>query len=384
MKTKILLFSLAVCVSYGTAWSQTSYGNLIGANGPLGTAGLNGGITNSYFGHEAGLDNVGAWNTFIGHRSGRLNSNGVNNTFLGYNSGHNNTTGNNNTFLGGGSGFNNIDSDDNTFVGYRSGYHNTNGDFNLFLGHSSGFNNTIGDDNTILGYRSGYNNQTGSANVFLGYNAGYNETGSNLLYIDNSSTSSPLIWGDFSTDVLRINGTLNINNVYSFPTADGSDGQVLSTDGSGTLSWAAATVDTNTQLSEAEVDTYVSNNGYLTAEADGSTTNEIQDLNITANQLTLSNDPTPVNIDLSVYLDNTDAQTLDFAGSTLSIAGGNSVDLSSLSDGTGTDDQQISLMGNQLQLEDGGNVDLAVYLDNTDDQNLTFNEGHPEAFHQQR
>jgi hypothetical protein len=46
--------------------------------------------------------------------------------------------------------------------------------------------------------------------VFLGYRAGHNETGSNRLYLANSSTSSPLIYGDFATDALTVNGSLSV------------------------------------------------------------------------------------------------------------------------------------------------------------------------------
>ena len=38
--------------------------------------------------------------------------------------------------------------------------------------------------------------------------------------------------------------------------------------------------DTDTQLSEAQVDAFVNNNGYLTSEVDGDATNEIQDLQL--------------------------------------------------------------------------------------------------------
>ena len=51
---------------------------------------------------------------------------------------------------------------------------------------------------------AGYSNITGSSNVFLGYNAGYNETGSNKLYIANTNTNTPLIYGDFSAGTLGI------------------------------------------------------------------------------------------------------------------------------------------------------------------------------------
>ena len=44
---------------------------------------------------------------------------------------------------------------------------------------------------------AGFSNTAGSGNVFLGNEAGYKETGSNKLYIDNSDTSTPLIYGQF-------------------------------------------------------------------------------------------------------------------------------------------------------------------------------------------
>jgi len=44
----------------------------------------------------------------------------------------------------------------------------------------------------------------------LGANAGYLETGSNKLYIDNSSTSSPLIKGDFTANTLTVNGNFGV------------------------------------------------------------------------------------------------------------------------------------------------------------------------------
>ncbi|MCB0429050.1 MAG: T9SS type A sorting domain-containing protein, partial [Flavobacteriales bacterium] len=78
------------------------------------------------------------------------------------------------------------------------------------------------------------------------------------------------------------------------------------------------------------------------------------------------------NVDLSGYMDNTDAQNLSLSGTTLSIDNGTGVDLSSLQDGTGTDDQTLTLSGNTLSIEDGNNVDLSGYMDNTDAQNLSL------------
>ena len=65
---------------------------------------------------------------------------------------------------------------------------------------------------------------------------------------------------------------------------------------------------TDTQLTESEVDAYVANNGYLTGETDGSITNEIQDLQLSGNLLTITNNGTATIIDLTKYLDDTDTQ----------------------------------------------------------------------------
>ena len=71
--------------------------------------------------------------------------------------------------------------------------------------------NTTGNSNTAIGIEALLENDTGSGNVALGYQAGYHETASNKLYIANSSTTTPLIYGDFATQELAINGSLNID-----------------------------------------------------------------------------------------------------------------------------------------------------------------------------
>jgi len=86
---------------------------------------------------------------------------------------------------------------------------------NTFVGTPSGFSNTTGDFNTFLGAYTGHRNTTGNANVFIGYQAGFNETGSNKLYISNSDTSNPLIYGDFSKRLLGINTNI-IPDGYNF------------------------------------------------------------------------------------------------------------------------------------------------------------------------
>lgn len=59
-----------------------------------------------------------------------------------------------------------------------------------------------------LGFYAGYN--SGEAGVYVGYRAGENESGDNKLYIANSNTTTPLIYGDFSTAALTVNGSLKV------------------------------------------------------------------------------------------------------------------------------------------------------------------------------
>ena len=136
----------------------------------------------------------------------------------------------------------------NTYVGYFSGKASTSGYDNVAIGAGALENTSTGFFNTALGRLAGLNNSTGKGNVFLGYAAGYNETGSDKLYIDNSSTSSPLIFGDFDTNLLRVNGTLNINNAYNLPTTAGTANQILQTDGAGTTAWVDSSTITVTEI----------------------------------------------------------------------------------------------------------------------------------------
>jgi len=140
---------------------------------------------------------------------------GSDNSFFGRNSGALTTSPNFNSFYGAFSGQVHTIGESNTFIGYASGGSTTSGAQNTFLGRTSGFGNTTGAGNVYVGYVSGRLNQTGSFNVFIGHSAGFNELGSNKLYIDNSNTSTPLIYGDFSANQVGINAlpagyTLNV------------------------------------------------------------------------------------------------------------------------------------------------------------------------------
>ena len=124
-------------------------------------------------------------------------------------------------------------------------------------------------------------------------------------YLDNTDNQQILdlkIESDNLILILEDGGSDTVNLSTVSTAADWSNITNIPTD--------IADGDDNTQLSEAEVDGFVANNGYLTSEVDGSITNEIQDLQISGDTLTVTNNGSATNIDLSGYLDNTDNQQI--------------------------------------------------------------------------
>ena len=163
---------------------------------------------------------------------------GGNSVFLGSGSGTSDDASNNMNVGLGINALNSVaDGYENTAIGYDALKSLTSGHHNMAIGRNSLSSITTGYDNVAFGCNTGSSN-IGNANIFIGANAGSSETGSNKLYIENSGSSSPLIYGEFDNDLVRISGTLNINNSYQFPTTDGSNGQVLKSNGGGVLSWA--------------------------------------------------------------------------------------------------------------------------------------------------
>jgi len=194
-------------------------------------------ISSSVFlGANAGTSNTNAGEENVGVGIGALSSNvtGDYNTANGYNALSSNTSGSNNTAFGNKVLLDNISGAWNTATGSGALNKNTTGNRNTANGHLALGSNISGNDNTALGYAAGYSNNN-SGSVFLGYTAGFNETGSNKLYIENSNSSAPLIYGDFATDKVRINGSLNVTQAFEDKDGEaGTAGQILSSTGSGT------------------------------------------------------------------------------------------------------------------------------------------------------
>ena len=206
-------------------------------------------------------------NVFVGYESGKLNTAGEHNTFIGFRSGTANTVGTNNTVLGADAFKLNISGSSNVVIGRDALSGSTSGsNHNVAIGHDAlrigtsiqasvaigrqalevnsnvenvaiGFisgQNATGLKNTFLGYASGQNNN-GDRNIFLGHNAGRYSTGSDKLYIDNSDTGSPLLFGEFNDNRLTINDTLVTERFYM--TEGATDGYLLKSNAFGKAIW---------------------------------------------------------------------------------------------------------------------------------------------------
>ena len=235
---------------------------------------------------------AGSHNTAVGSWSGYEITTGSSNVMIGSQAGHGLETGIGNIAVGAGGIFRNgaLQGTDvgnyNIAVGFAAMYAGPSGSMNIGLGYAAGNQLLSGQDNVLIGSQAGFNLTAGSSNVFIGFQAGSDatiDTESNLLMIDNSNTLTPLIYGDFSANTLTFNGattttgTSAINGVvsiggtttaageirlledlddgshytafkaqaqaanvtYILPAADGTNGQALITDGSGSLSWSA-------------------------------------------------------------------------------------------------------------------------------------------------
>ena len=179
-----------------------------------------------YFGNNSGKVSISNYaNTAFGSDALSSVTTGIRNTVFGARSLSALVNGSFNTSIGelaapvftGGTG---SSGNDNIFIGNGAALKTLTGRYNVIIGTNSYQNNLSGDNNTIIGKGAGSISPTNSSgNVFIGTFAGRFESGSNLLYIDNSSTSTPLIYGDFANDLLRFNGKVGVNiqpSTYQF------------------------------------------------------------------------------------------------------------------------------------------------------------------------
>jgi hypothetical protein len=215
------------------------------------------GVRNAAFGYFAMTANTtGLENTAFGYQTLRANTIGNSNLAFGQNALSTNTEGSNNTALGNAAMESNIIGNSNTAVGSQALNKNKNSN-NTAVGQNAMWNNVDGNNNTAVGLNALYSNGSGTSNTAVGvyalqsttgtYNTaiGYNarvldgSTVTNATAIGNdanASASNTIQLGNSSVISVNTSGALTTGTV-TYPRTHGSSGQILSTSGSGTLTW---------------------------------------------------------------------------------------------------------------------------------------------------
>ncbi len=174
---------------------------------------------------------TGDWNVFVGFESGYYATSANSNLCFGTRTGYGITTSWSNSLLGTNAGLFLIGGNSNIGVGYAaiqgatwySAIGNvvignyalvnitTDNDYNTIAGYYAG-QYLRGDENVAIGAYSsgGGSNYSADGRVTIGYAAGQNDTNSDVLYIANSNTATPLIYGEFDNNYLKINDNLEV------------------------------------------------------------------------------------------------------------------------------------------------------------------------------
>lgn len=204
----------------GTDIAQTFSGEQIFSDGIQSYKGAV--TTNVFIGVDSGREAAtGTVNVAIGRRSMDSLTSGTQNVAAGVDSLGGLTTGNYNFGLGSQTLLLLQTGSDNTGIG-REALKNCGTAVinNVGIG-SRALNNVAGNSNVGIGFEAledatgsssvGVGRRAGEASagngVFLGDHAGRNETGSHKLYIANTDTATPLIYGEFDNEVLQFNTT---------------------------------------------------------------------------------------------------------------------------------------------------------------------------------
>ena len=206
------------------------------------------------------FNSSGVNNTAVGNNASTYTTNGSYNTTLGAFSFYKNTIGHHNTSTGSNSMFENLSGEYNTANGFESLKLNTSGSNNTAIGVYASLSNATGNDNTAIGAASlyahtggNYNtaigsnalfyDRTGVKNTAIGYKADVSATGlTNATAIGSEAVvgeSNTIALGNPSVTKVITAGTLTAGNV-TYPNTHGTSGQILTTTGSGTLTWTAS------------------------------------------------------------------------------------------------------------------------------------------------
>ena len=269
-------------------YAYWGYSNvIIGLDAAVGSTGS---FSNSIIvGSSSGFNNRGSDNIFLGKKSGVRNQTGSNNIYLGQGSARSIGSGSNNIALGpysgssenqyGNAALDNGNGSYNINLGYFSGAGNITGNHNISSGQDSLRYNKSGIGNIALGYRamqqtsskSGFsftnvttNPRSASYNIAIGYQAAslLGSEATHQIVLGNVESPNPTAIGQLAigvdtdgTDRYWLTGDSSFNveipqqltagslvaGGLTYPTSNGAIGQVLTSNGSGGVTWAAPT-----------------------------------------------------------------------------------------------------------------------------------------------
>ncbi len=230
----------SIAIGYEAGTAVTTGGDHVMIGHTAGAA-ITNQATGVFVGYRAGFGSTGFSETMIGSQAGTYGT-GYN-TVVGHNA-MNAGTGSANTFLGwnAGQGVANNSANQNVGLGADSLKDLTTGSYNLGVGRYAGQNITSGQKNIILSSYNGASSlTTGSYNVLIGNADVSSATVGQSLTISDGSGNIKWIEGDNSGVVNLPNSKLTMNG------AQGSDGQVLTSTGSG-AAWEDAAGGNSFQL----------------------------------------------------------------------------------------------------------------------------------------
>ena len=217
----------AVGKDAGKSITTGSYNHIFGIGaGDAITTGTN----NTIMGHYAGSSfQTASDNTIIGGNAGGGSSLGSSNVIIGKSCNQNNE-GSNNVFIGQGAiAYRSGNASHNVIIGSAAAEFLTNGDYNAGVGKDVFDDISTGNDNSALGHNAGDTLTTGSNNLFLGHDA----------FPSSATVSNEVTIGDTNITKFRIPG---IDFILKDNGGTPTQGHVLTVDGSGEASFAAAPV----------------------------------------------------------------------------------------------------------------------------------------------
>ena len=176
-------------------------------------------ITAGYGNSKISSNTVFGTNALKGNVSGRYN------VAFGYNSLVKHTTADGNTAIGNNSMSSNISGGDNVAVGSNSLLSNSSGNSNVGIGSYALQKNTLGTNNIAIGYNADVSSGTLTNAIAIGNDA-------------KVSASNSIVLGNTQITSLSTSGKLTTGAI-TFPNTDGTTGQILTTNGSGIVSWSS-------------------------------------------------------------------------------------------------------------------------------------------------